>query len=105
MSTNLSIEIASHNKRSQHKAFDRVGSNTLIVYTTWKFTNHNWLRALCAFTMIFVLRTFTCRPFASKLVLQKQNFPNNLSSVSAVMTRSSTMTTMIIYNVDFVHLQ
>ena len=44
----------------------------------------------CVLTMIFVLPTFTCRRFDSKLVFQTQNFSNNSSSVSAMMTRSST---------------
>ena len=35
------------------------------------------LEALRALTMIFVLPTFTCRPFFSKLVFQTRKFSNN----------------------------
>ena len=47
------------------------------------------LGALCELSMTFVLPTFTCRPFDSKLVFQTRNCFYNSSTVSAIMTRSS----------------
>ena len=72
-----------------NKTFDRVESKAFIAHTTRKFTYLSWFRGITGTYHIFVLPTFLCRPFDSKLVFQTRNFSNNSSSVSAIKTRSS----------------
>ena len=47
------------------------------------------LGVLCAFTMIFLLPTFTRRPVVSKLLFQTKNSSDNSPIVSKMITRVS----------------
>lgn len=67
--------------------FDRTESNASTAHTTRKFTRVNWFWGIVLSTrVIFVLLTFTRRPFDHKLICYSRIFANNSPCVSAMMT-------------------